>query len=65
MPQLTSDEWPADGELTTTEQEVPVTEAEAAAVAEWRARMEHVRYRREPACEAAGTCHAAKWSGQP
>ena len=36
MPQLTCDEWPADGELTTAEQEVPVSSAERAAATEWR-----------------------------
>jgi hypothetical protein len=41
MPQLTSDEWPADGEETTTEQEVPISDRERAAVAERRARAEH------------------------
>jgi hypothetical protein len=37
MPQLKCDEWPDDEELTTTEQEVPITENEMLAIAEFRA----------------------------
>ena len=38
MPQLKADEWPGDEEPTTTEREVPTSDADAAAVREFRAR---------------------------
>ena len=36
MPQLKPDEWPTDGEPTTTERQVPISDADAAAVAQFR-----------------------------
>jgi hypothetical protein len=43
MPQLTCDEWPADGEPTTTEQQYPVSSPDTVARRGWSARMDDVR----------------------
>ena len=40
MPQLKADEWPSDNEPTTTEREVPTSDADAAAVADFLARAD-------------------------
>ena len=52
MPQLKADEWPRDDEPTTTEREVPTSEADAAAAREFRARAP-ARARRRPKVPAS------------
>ena len=46
VPQLKDDEWPSDNEPTTTEREVPTSDADAAAVADFLRRADAAGARR-------------------